>query len=61
MNTIDLLKEDLKKNGHSLEDFFTIIRKHYDTENAKPGMISRATLIGNVQLLINASGAKPRK
>lgn len=57
---MDKLKEALKA-AQTMEDFLRICSEHYDFKSAKLGTIAKHSLINNIHLVINLSGAKPKK
>jgi hypothetical protein len=57
---LSALKKDLEKCV-TMREFFDTIARHYDLDNARPGSISRITLISNVGSLIQLGGAKPKE
>jgi uncharacterized protein YktB (UPF0637 family) len=64
INLKKIAKKNLVENlrtAETLQDFFDICKKHFDTENTKLGLVTKLTLTNNIDKLLDVSGAKPRK
>lgn len=64
INLRKLAKKNLVENlksANTLQDFFDICKKHFDTENTKLGFTTKLALTNNIDKLMDLSGAKPRK